>query len=273
MAGHYAGKALDIHGITSLTSQNHLNISIGQPYGVTGAIIPWKSTQCPPNKALLQSRPRFDSRQHADRQVLRKGTANLAPQAGFPPGVLNVLSGFGMPCGDASARHMEIRKSAFTGSTRTERLIQRAAVESNLKSCTLELGGKSPLIVFDDADLDRAADAAAFSIVTNLGQVCMASSRVYVHHNVAGKFQDLYAQAIARLAGRPGDPNNAATSFGPQADEQQMKSVLAYLELAQRDNLQRLPLGGFKGYGTGRELGDEGPHAWTETKSVFIELS
>ncbi|KAL4969093.1 Aldehyde/histidinol dehydrogenase [Aspergillus stella-maris] len=343
---YYAGKALDIHGITSLTSQNHLNLSLRQPYGVTGAIIPW-------NVPLIMLCFKVGPALTAGNTLIVKSSekapltsllfARLAAEVGYPPGVLNILSGFGMPCGDAIARHMEIRKIAFTGSTRTGRLIQRAAVESNLKSCTLELG-----------------------------YVCMASSRVYVHRNVAGKFKDLYAQAIARLAGSPGDPNNAATSFGPQADEQQVKSVRAYLELAQREDLQRLPLGeldakvnaganfvapvvlldvpgnnrlmreeifgsvsclntfhsedeviraandsefglyasvftrdinraiqvarhfeagsvavntsspyycqdlplgGFKGSGTGRELGDEGLQAWTETKSVFIKLS
>ncbi|KAL4952353.1 Aldehyde/histidinol dehydrogenase [Aspergillus filifer] len=237
MVFYYADKALDIHGITLLTSKNHLNISLRQPYGVTGAIIPW-------NVLLIML-------------CFKVGPSLIAGnEAGFPPGVLNILPGLGVPCSDAVARHMEIRKIAFTESTRTGKFIQKAATEPNLKSCTLELG---PLIVFDDADLERAAAAAAFSIVTNSGQVCMASSRVYVHSSVAG---------------RPGDPDSKETSFGPQADEQQMKSVMAYLQLAQRDRLLRLRLrlGGFKGSGTGRELGDEGLQAWAETKSVFISL-
>ncbi|KAL2812680.1 Aldehyde/histidinol dehydrogenase [Aspergillus cavernicola] len=282
--------------------------------------------------------------------------ARLAKEARFPPGVLNILSGFGLPCEDAIARHMDILNIAFTGSTRTGKIIQKAAVDSNLKSCTLELGGKSPLIVFEDADLEKVAKAAAFSIVSNSGQVCMASSRVYVQNSIADRFEKLYTQAIQELSGQPGNPLDRSTSFGPQADGQQFKIISGYLEQAQKDGLrclpmdkssqqegtnfvspivfhdvpkghplmkeeifgdptgqrpeyglyasvftrdlnrairvakdfeagsigvntsspyyyQDVPLGGFKGSGTGRELGDEGLEAWTEVKSVYISLS
>ncbi|RHZ49038.1 uncharacterized protein CDV56_101992 [Aspergillus thermomutatus] len=370
---YYAGKALDIHGVTSLTSKNHLNISIRQPYGVTGAIIPW-------NVPVIMICFKVGPALIAGNTLVLKSSekapltsllfARLAKEAGFPPGVLNVLSGFGLPCGDAIARHMDIRKIAFTGSTKTGKLIQKAAVDSNLKSCTLELGGKSPLIVFEDADLEKAAKVAAFSIVFNSGQVCMASSRVYIQENVADQFKKLYAQAIQAVAGQAGNPLEATTGFGPQADKQQFESISKYLQEAQKDGLKRLPigeltprdggnfvspivfhevpedhsimkdeifgavsclntfsseddviraandseyglyasvftrdinrairvakyfeagsigvntsspyycqdlpLGGFKGSGTGRELGDEGLEAWTEVKSIYISLS
>jgi aldehyde dehydrogenase (NAD+) len=103
--------------------------------------------------------------------------------------------------------------------------------------------GKSPLLVFDDADLEKAAKAAAFSIVFNSGQVCMASSRVYVQDSVAERFKKLYAQAIKAVAGQAGNPLETATGFGPQADAQQFKSISAYVEKAQKDGLQRLAIG------------------------------
>ena len=105
----------------------------------------------------------------------------LCQEIGLPKGVLNILSGHGRPCGEAISKHMDIRKISFTGSVVAGRAIKKAAAESNLKNVTLELGGKSPLVIFDDADLSRAIPAAAFSIMVNSGQACMASSRVYVH--------------------------------------------------------------------------------------------
>ncbi|KAL3429097.1 aldehyde dehydrogenase domain-containing protein, partial [Aspergillus tetrazonus] len=368
---YYAGKALDVHGVTSLTSKNHLNLSIRQPYGVTGAIIPW-------NVPMIMICFKVGPALIAGNTLVLKSSekapltsilfAKLAHEAGFPPGVLNILSGFGLPCGDAIARHMDIRKIAFTGSTRTGKLIQKAAVDSNLKSCTLELGGKSPLLVFEDADLEKAAKAAAFSIVSNSGQVCMASSRVYVQESIVTDFTKLYVEAIQQLSGQAGNPLEKETGFGPQADAQQFKNVSEYLQKAQDDRLKKvsigaapekgsnfvapvvfqdvpeghalmkdeifcsvsclntftsedeviraandseyglyasvftrdisrairvakyfeagsvgvnttspyycqdLPLGGYKGSGTGRELGEEGLLAWLEVKSVYISL-
>ncbi|PYH69528.1 aldehyde dehydrogenase [Aspergillus vadensis CBS 113365] len=217
---YYAGKALDVHGVTSLTSKDHLNLLIRQPYGVTGAIIPWNVSMImicfKVGPALITG------------NTLAPLTsilfAKLAHEAGFPPGVLNILSGFGVPCGDAIARHMDIHKIALTGSKHTGKLIQKAAVDSNLKSCMLQLDGKSPLLVFEDAELKKAAALAAFSIVSNSRQVCMASSRVYVQESIVTEFTQLYVQAIRQLSGQPGNPLEKETRFGPQADAQQFKN-------------------------------------------------
>lgn len=169
--------------------------------------------------------------------------ARLSKEAGIPDGVLNILSGFGRPCGDALARHPEIRKIAFTGSVATGKLIQKAAAESNLKSCTLELGGKSPLIVFEDADLAKAAQAAAHSITVNSGQVCMASSRVYVHESVAERFATLYKEAIESIGATIGDPLDPKTMYGPVADHAQAKGIASHLQSAREQNCDFL-LGG-----------------------------
>ncbi|KIV83633.1 hypothetical protein PV11_05639 [Exophiala sideris] len=371
---YYAGKAFDLHGLTSLTSKNHLNLTFKQPYGVCGAIIPW-------NVPLIMLAFKVGPALTAGNTLVLKSSekapltsllfAKLAQEAGYPPGVLNVLSGFGLPCGDAIARHPEIRKIAFTGSAATGKKIQRAAAESNLKSCTLELGGKSPLLIFEDADLEKAANAAAFSIVFNSGQICMASSRVYVHQSVADKFIELYKAAMVGVMGKKGNPLDPTTTYGPQADKAQYENIRNHLRKAEQDGIkfllggppngkeedglfippalafnppeesdlmkqevfgsiscvatftdeedvvkrandtvyglyasvftrdinrairiakafeagtvavnetspyycQDLPIGGYKGSGIGRELGDEGLHAWTETKTIYMNLT
>ncbi|KAJ9326848.1 hypothetical protein DTO027B5_4674 [Paecilomyces variotii] len=240
---YYAGKAFDIHGVTSLNSQNHLNFSLRQPYGVTAAIIPW-------NAPLLMLALKVGAALIAGNTLVLKSSekapltalvfARLSREAGFPAGVLNILSGLGNPCGSALASHQDIRKISFTGSLRTGRLIQKAAAESNLKACTLELGGKGPLIVFEDADLQKAATAAAFSIVFNSGQMCMASSRVYVHKNVAERFLEMYKAAIQQVAGKVGNPLDTTVTFGPQADKQQYEQLVKYLEGASGEPLEFL---------------------------------
>ncbi|KAJ5718831.1 uncharacterized protein N7483_009913 [Penicillium malachiteum] len=239
----YAGKALDVHGVTSLTSQNHLNLSLRQPYGVTAAIIPW-------NVPLIMLCFKVGPSLIAGNTLIVKSSekapltcllfARLAHEAGFPPGVLNFLSGFGLPCGDAIARHPIIRKIAFTGSSMTGKLIQKAAAESNLKSCTLELGGKSPLLIFEDANLEKAAKAAAFSIVFNSGQVCMASSRIYVQDSIAQEFTQLYLKEIQAISNKAGDPLGPETNFGPQADTQQVQNIQKFLNRARIENFKAI---------------------------------
>ncbi|EXA32074.1 hypothetical protein FOVG_16650 [Fusarium oxysporum f. sp. pisi HDV247] len=114
--------------------------------------------------------------------------ASLCQKVGLPKGVPNILNGFGRPCGEAFSRHMDIRRVSFTGSVATGRVLQKAANESNLKNIGLELGGKSPLLFFDDASLEKAVRSATFSILYNSGQVCMASSRIYVQEEIVPKF-------------------------------------------------------------------------------------
>ena len=175
--------------------------------------------------------------------------ARCAKEAGIPPGVLNVLSGSGKPCGEAIARHMEIRKLSFTGSTSAGRAVQKAAAESNLKNVTLELAGKSPLIVFEDADLSKAVPSASMSILVNSGQMSNASSRIYVHEAVAENFIESMKVTMT-LMGESADPLAEGTRRGPQADKVHFERVLSYLALAQQSGIQA-PLGG------GRE-GSEG---------------
>lgn len=124
---------------------------------------------------------------------------------------------------------MDIRALSFTGSGRTGRIIQAAAAKSNLKQVYLELGGKSPAIIFDDADIEEAVKQTAYSIQGNSGQVCMANSRVYVQDTIADKYIDLFKQHFEKQV-TMGDPLDKGTNHGPQADEIQHKTVLKYLE-------------------------------------------
>lgn len=155
--------------------------------------------------------------------------ASLIEEAGFPAGVLNVLSGHGPLSGAAMASHMDIRVLSFTGSTRTGRTIQKAAADSNLKTVVFELGGKSPALVFDDADLDACVLDLQNSIMWNSGQACMASSRVYVHERIAEKFIALFKKVAE--ARKLGDPLDKDVDHGPQADEIQFATVSNYIEL------------------------------------------
>lgn len=163
--------------------------------------------------------------------------AQCCQEIGLPKGVFNILSGFGQPCGEAIARHMDIRKISFTGSTNTGRAIKKAAAESNLKNVTIELGGKSPLVIFDDADIEKAAKASAFSILINSGQACIASSRVFVHAKIADKFTEALKGVFAAL-GTGNDPLATGTFRGPQADKLQFQRIMEYMNGAKAEGLE-----------------------------------
>lgn len=135
---------------------------------------------------------------------------------------------------------MDVRVLTFTGSTRTGRLIQQAAAKSNLKVVLLELGGKSPAIVFEDADLEAAAEATQESVKWNSGQVCMANSRIYVQDSVAEKFMGIFKERFGPV--KMGDPTKVETNHGPQADKIQHENVLKYLEIGKRDG--KMVMGG-----------------------------
>lgn len=154
--------------------------------------------------------------------------------------MLNIITGFGNVSGSVLSHHMDVRALSFTGSTRTGRHIQEAAAKSNLKVVMLELGGKSPAIIFEDADLEKAAEATQHSVQTNSGQTCMANSRVYVQDTVADKFIELFKTKFAPVS--LGDPTASDVNHGPQADKVQHSNVLKYLEIAKKDG--KVILGG-----------------------------
>lgn len=151
---------------------------------------------------------------------------------GFPPGVINIISGHGHISGSVLSHHMDIRVISFTGSGRTGRLIQAASAKSNLKNVVLELGGKSPAIIFEDANIDKAVKDTKHSVQFNSGQVCMANSRIYVHESIASTFIEKFQKAFVVESG---DPLLPSTNHGPQADEVQYKQIQSFIEEGKKD--------------------------------------
>jgi aldehyde dehydrogenase (NAD+) len=159
--------------------------------------------------------------------------AKLVKEAGFPPGVINVISGFGKVAGAALSAHMDVDKIAFTGSTLVGREIMKAAASSNLKKVTLELGGKSPNIVFKDADIDNAISWANFGIFFNHGQCCCAGSRIYVQEEIYDKFIEAFkARAKKNVVG---DPFASDTFQGPQVSQLQFDRIMNYIDIGKKE--------------------------------------
>lgn len=157
--------------------------------------------------------------------------ANLVKEAGFPPGTMNLVSGYGKTVGDAIAHHMDVDKVAFTGSTATGRAILRASAASNLKKVTLELGGKSPNIIFADADLDEAVEWSAWGINMNFGQTCHAGTRIFVHEDVYDAFLAKYTARMREITvGNPQSAGAAAPDQGPQNSKMQYEKILGYIQ-------------------------------------------
>ncbi|KAG1250955.1 hypothetical protein G6F68_012525 [Rhizopus microsporus] len=183
---YFAGFADKVHGKV-IDTEGCLSYTRHEPIGVCGAIIPW-------NFPLMMWGWKLGPALATGNTVIVKTSemtplsalkvAQLVVEAGFPPGVINIITGYGAKAGDALSRHMKVAKIAFTGSTAVGRMVMRAAAESNLKKVTLELGGKSPNIIFDDADLDEAVKWAHKGIFFNHGQTCCAGSRVYVQETI-----------------------------------------------------------------------------------------
>ena len=203
-----------------------------EPVGVVGAIVPW-------NYPLLMTAWKLGPALAAGNSVVLKPSekspltalrlAEIAVEAGLPPGVFNVVPGYGTEAGEALALHMDVDAIGFTGSTRTGRRMLEYAGRSNLKRVFNELGGKSAVLVFDDfADIERAAKTVAASMFYNQGESCNAPSRVLVHESVADRFVEIAAGCAP--SHQPGDPLDAGTRMGAIVDETQLKTVMGYIE-------------------------------------------
>jgi aldehyde dehydrogenase (NAD(P)+) len=158
---------------------------------------------------------------------------SLVKEAGFPPGVVNIVPGLGSVTGKALAEHLDVDKIAFTGSTATGKAIMRSAA-TNLKNITLECGGKSPLIVFEDADLQNAVQWAHGGIMDNSGQVCTSTSRIYVHEKVYDEFLKKFTE-FTETNSKVGGPFEDGVTHGPQVSKAQYDKVLQYLEKGTSD--------------------------------------
>ena len=174
---------------------------------------------------------------------------DLLNEAGFPPGVINVLTGDGK-VGSMLASHMDIAKIAFTGSAAAGRAVQIAAAKSNLKRVTLELGGKSPALIFDDADIPNAVLHSSDSFLRNSGQICFAASRVLVQEGIAQEFIKHVKSAFDDAAKKMGDPSLPDTAFGPLADKKQFERVMGFLKDGKAEGIEILS--------GGERIGDKG---------------
>ncbi|PWN54381.1 putative Iad1-indole-3-acetaldehyde dehydrogenase [Violaceomyces palustris] len=248
---YYAGWADKNQGKTIEVNDTKFTYTRHEPIGVCGQIIPW-------NFPLLMFAWKIAPALATGNVVVLK-TAEQTPlsaykmcefiaQAGIPPGVVNVVSGFGPVAGAAIAKHMDIDKVAFTGSTLVGRNIMKNAAETNLKKVTLELGGKSPNIIFKDADLEVAAKWAAFGIMFNMGQCCCAGSRVYVEEEIYDQFMEVLEKVCKSLP--KGDPFQASTFLGPQISQLQQDRIMAYIDSGKKDGA-KVRIGGSKGSGDG----------------------
>src|SRR5262245_6639794 len=242
---YYAGWADKNHGKTIPISGPYFCYTRHEPVGVVGQIIPW-------NFPLLMQAWKLGPALACGCTVVMKPAeqtplsalhvGELIQEAGFPPGVVNLLPGYGPTAGQAIARHPDIDKVAFTGSTEVGHLIMEAAAQSNLKRVTLELGGKSPNIVFADTDLDAAVEGAYFGLFFNQGQCCCAGSRLFVEQSVHSKFVE---KVLAKAKGRKvGDPFDPKTEQGPQVSDEQFQKVMNYIKSGERDGAKMLCGGG-----------------------------
>lgn len=200
------------------------------PLGVVGAVVPWNF---PLDMATWKLAPALATgnsvvlkpAEQSPLSALR--LAELAAEAGLPDGVLNVVPGFGEDAGQALGRHADVDCLVFTGSTAVGKLFLRYAGESNMKQVWLETGGKSPNLIFPDADLEAAADMAAFGIFFNQGEVCSANSRMLVHASIA---EEMIERMAARAAqAQPGDPLDPASAMGPLVDRKHADTVMGFI--------------------------------------------
>ncbi|GBP79055.1 Aldehyde dehydrogenase X, mitochondrial [Eumeta japonica] len=248
---YYAGKADKILGNTIPADGEVLSFTLKEPVGVCGQILPWNypipmiSWKIAPALAAgctVVVKPAEQT------PLTALAVAALAQEAGFPPGVLNVVPGYGPTAGAALTHHPDVDKVAFTGSTEVGRMIMSAAAAVNVKRVTLELGGKSALVIFNDADVDKAAEIAHGTAFANGGQCCVAGTRTYVQSAIYDKFvQRATELAQQRSVGNPYDD----VDQGPQIDQDMFNKVLGYISSGKSEGARCVAGGdriGDKGY-------------------------
>jgi aldehyde dehydrogenase (NAD+) len=240
---YYAGWATKIHGETLNLREGAFTFTLRQPLGVVGAIVPWNFP------FLLASWKIAPALAAGNTVVLKPASltpltalrfAQLTVEAGLPEGVFNVVPGPGGKAGMALVRHPGVDKIAFTGSTEVGKSIMREAA-GTLKRVSLELGGKSPNIVFADADLEAAVRGAMTGIFYNKGEVCAAGSRLFLEERVHDEFVGKLTERVKGL--KVGDPLDKATRMGPVVSQQQLETVKGYIEAGKREGA-RLVVGG-----------------------------
>jgi acyl-CoA reductase-like NAD-dependent aldehyde dehydrogenase len=238
----YAGLADKIHGETIPAPGKHLVYTVREPYGVIGQITAWNA---PMGQTGRSAAPAFAA---GNTIVIKPAEQTnlsifefvaLCIEAGLPPGAFNVVTGFGAEAGAALVAHPQVRKINFTGSADTGKLVMAGAAK-RIAPVSLELGGKSPFIVFPDADLDAAAQSAAFTLSRNAGQVCSAGTRHLVHRSVVPQFVERFVAHLKKVRIGPGPEN---PEMGPVVSDEQLQRILGYIELGQKEGA-KLACGG-----------------------------
>jgi acyl-CoA reductase-like NAD-dependent aldehyde dehydrogenase len=232
---YFAGMATKVQGETIPVPGPYLNMTLREPLGVIGGIIPW-------NYPLLQAVWKIAPAIAAGNTVVLKPAeqaclsvmylAQLVSEAGIPAGVVNIVTGFGPVAGSALVAHHLVAKVMFTGSTATGKRVA-AEASNTLKPVGLELGGKSAVIVYEDAPIDQAAQIAATAVFTNQGQVCTAGSRLFLHEKIHDKVMEKLVEAAKRV--RLGDQMDPNTTMGPLISAKQKQRVLSYIDRGKRD--------------------------------------
>src|SRR5437660_629028 len=249
---YYAGWADKIHGETIPVKGNFLTYTLREPVGVVAAIVPWNfpllltAWKVAPALACGNT---VSIKPASQTPLTALALADIAASVGVPAGVLNVITGPGSEVGRVLVEHPGIDKIAFTGDTSTGREIMRGSAET-LKRITLELGGKSPNIVFPDADLDAAVRGATTGIFYGKGEVCAAGSRLLVDKSIKNEFVDKIAARAKKIA--PGDPMDPKTRLGAISSKKQLDNDLRYIEIAKKEGATLVAGGGRADIGTGK---------------------
>ena len=275
---NWTAEAIDkVYGEIAPTPQHELGLITREPLGVVGAIVPW-------NFPLLMASWKFAPALAMGNSVILKPSeksplsairiAELAVEAGIPPGVFNVIPGFGKGAGEPLALHMDVDGLVFTGSTGVGKHLLQCAGQSNMKRAYMECGGKSPNVVFADApDLQAAAEAAAIGIFFNQGEVCTAASRLLVERSIKDDFVKMVVEAGKQLY--PKHPFEPGAPMGAMVDEGQMQRVLSYIEKGKAEGA-RLALGGERvmtetgGYYVAPTVFDDVAHEMTISKEEIF---
>ncbi|XP_014671092.1 PREDICTED: cytosolic 10-formyltetrahydrofolate dehydrogenase-like [Priapulus caudatus] len=237
---YFAGWCDKIQGqtipISHARPNRNLSYTVKEPIGVCGIVTPW-------NYPLMMLAWKMSACLAAGNTVVLKPAqvtpltalkfAELVVKAGFPPGVINILTGSGAEIGAALTGHPDIRKLGFTGSTEVGQEIMRCCAMSNLKKCSLELGGKSPLIIFADCDLDRAVKQASGAVFFNKGENCIAAGRIFVADSIHDEFVNRMIAEVGKM--KIGDPLDRATAHGPQNHKAHFDKLLEYLEIGEKE--------------------------------------
>jgi betaine-aldehyde dehydrogenase len=239
---YYGGLATKILGYVNPVPDNAMSLTLKEPIGVAGQIIPW-------NYPLLMAAWKLAPALAAGCTCILKPAeqtpitalemANWLTDVGLPPGVVNIITGFGESCGAPLVQHPDVNKIAFTGSAAVGKIIVKQAAET-VKRVTLELGGKSPNIFFADADFEAAIDGALFGVFINQGEVCSAGSRILVHKPIYKKFVDAMTEKAKKI--KLGSPTDRDTKMGPLVSKDQYARVRSYQELGKKE--AKLAIGG-----------------------------